>query len=91
VAHAGFREEERAVNVLLGPPASVNVTLAIAKTSTKITVMDEVPLVQAEPGDFSATMNQQQISQLPNRGNDLTSIVQTAPAVVSQTDPFLRG
>ncbi len=29
VTHAGFREEKRTVNVLLGPPVSVNISLAI--------------------------------------------------------------
>src|SRR5947199_5275987 len=61
VTHAGFREEKRAVNVLLGPPVSVNIALAIAEASTKITVRDEAPLIQAENGDVSATMNQKQI------------------------------
>src|SRR5690349_4096171 len=28
VSHAGFREERRTVNVLLGPPITVNITLA---------------------------------------------------------------
>jgi len=79
VTHAGFRDEKRGVNVLLGPPVSVNVALEIAKASTTMTVPEEAPLIQAENGDFSATMNQQQISQVPNPGNDLTYIAQTAP------------
>jgi hypothetical protein len=86
VTHAGFREENRAVNVLLGPPVSVNVTLAVAMARTNVTVADEAPLVQAENGDVSATMNQQQVSELPNPGNDLTYVVQTAPGVVMNTD-----
>src|SRR5437870_9497894 len=86
VTHAGFREEKRAVDVLLGPPVSVNVTLAIAKARAEITVTDDVPLIQAENGDVSATINQKQISEVPNPGNDLTYIVQTAPGVVMNTD-----
>src|SRR5438309_7546645 len=86
VTHAGFREETRAVNILLGPPVSVNVTLAVAMASTNVTVPDEVPLLQAENGDVSATLNQKQISELPNPGNDLTYIVQSAPGVVMNTD-----
>jgi len=86
VTHAGFREEKRAVDVLLGPPVSVNVTLAIAKARLDVTVADEAPLVQAENGDVSSTVNQKQISEVPNPGNDLTYIVQTAPGVVMNTD-----
>jgi len=92
VTHVGFREEKRAVNVLLGPPVSVNVTLAIAKASTEIIVAAEVPLIQAENGDVSATMNQKQIADVPNPGNDLTFIVQTTPGVVMNTDtPLVAG
>ncbi|PYV73704.1 MAG: hypothetical protein DMG97_10710, partial [Acidobacteria bacterium] len=86
VTHAGFREEKRTVNVLLGPAISANVTLAIAQARTEISVADEVPLIQAENGDVSATMSQKQISEVPNPGNDLTYVAQTAPGVVMNTD-----
>jgi hypothetical protein len=86
VAHEGFRTESRAVNVLLGPPGTVNVKLEIAKANSEITVTDEAPHVQAENGDVSATINQRQISELPNPGNDLSYIAQTAPGAIMQTD-----
>jgi hypothetical protein len=86
VSHSGFREERRSVDVLLGPPSTVSVTLAIAKATSEITVADEVPLLQAENGDASATVSQKQISEVPNPGNDLTYIVQTTPGVVMNTD-----
>ena len=85
-SHDGFREQRRMVDVLLGPPISVNVSLEIAKASSEITVTDEAPLIHAENGDVSATMNQRQISEVPNPGNDLSYIVQTAPGVVMNTD-----
>jgi len=86
VGQEGFQKESTAVNVLLGPPGTVNVTLEIAKTSSEVTVIDEAPLMRAENGDVSATMNQKQISEIPNPGNDLSYIVQTAPGVVMNTD-----
>ena len=86
VTHEGFREQSRAVNVVLGPPVTVNVTLELAKASATVTVTTEAPLIQAENGDVSATMNQKQISEVPNPGNDLTYIVQTAPGAVMDTD-----
>src|SRR6266568_3440851 len=86
VTHVGFRQESRAVNVLLGPQVSVNVTLEIAKASTSVTVTEEAPLIQAANGDFSTTINQKQISEVPNPGNDLTYIAQNAPGVVMNTD-----
>jgi hypothetical protein len=82
----GFQKASRAVNVLLGPPVTVNVALEIAKESTTVKVTGEAPLIQAENGDVSTTMNQKQISEVPNPGNDLTYIAQTAPGVVMNTD-----
>jgi hypothetical protein len=85
-SHEGFQTTSRAVDVLLGPPSTVNVALEIARATNEITVTDEAPLVQAESGDVSATVNQKQISEVPNPGNDLTYIAQTAPGVVMNTD-----
>jgi len=82
----GFREESRTVNVLLGPPVTVNVALAIAKGSTTVQVKGDAPLIQAENGDAAATMTERQISEVPNPGNDLTYIAQTAPGVIMNTD-----
>jgi len=84
VTHVGFQEENRMVEVQLGPPVSVNLTLKIASVSNEMTVAEEVPLLQAENGDASTTIKQ--ISEVPNPGNDLTYIVQTTPGVVMNTD-----
>jgi len=86
VSHAGFREKSHDVNVLLGPPGTLNVTLEIAGGSATVRVASEVPQLQAENGDVSTTMNQLQVSQVPNPGNDLTYIAQTAPGAIMNTD-----
>jgi len=86
VTLGGFRTESRAVTVLLGPPVSVNVTLRVAQATTSVAVTAEAPLVHAENGDVSTTMNQQQVSEVPNPGNDLTYIAQTAPGAIMNTD-----
>ena len=86
VTHVGFRKERRLVDVLVGPQVSVNFTLTIAEASSSITVTDEAPLLHAENGDVSSTMNGIQVSEVPNPGNDLTYVVQTAPGVIMDTD-----
>jgi hypothetical protein len=86
VTHEGFRSASQAVNVLLGPPGAANITLAIAKESTTIKVTGEALVLQAENGDVSTTMNQKQISEVPNPGNDLTYIAQTAPGIVMNVE-----
>ena len=86
VSHPGFLEESQKINVLLGPAGTRNVTLKLAGTSATIKVTDEIPLLQAENGDVSSTVTRQQITEVPNPGNDLTYIAQTAPAAVMNTD-----
>ena len=86
VSHAGFRKETRVVNVLLGPPVTVNFKLEVAGVTSEVTVTGEAPLIHAENGDVSATMSQKQISEIPNPDNDLTYVAQIAPGVVMNTD-----
>jgi hypothetical protein len=88
VSHPGFREESQEFSVLLGPPGTRNITLKLAGTSATVKVSDEIPLLQAENGDVSTTMTQKQISEVPNPGNDLTYIAQTAPGAIMNTDTY---
>ena len=82
----GFQRASRMANVLLGPPVTVNVSLKLVTETTTVKVTGEAPLIQAENGDVSTTMNQKQISELPNPGNDLTYIAQTAPGMVMNVE-----
>jgi hypothetical protein len=86
VIHDGFRKESRVVTVVLGPPVTVNVALEISTENTTVKVKGKTPLIQAENGDVSTTMNQRQISEVPNPGNDLTYIAQTAPGMVMNVE-----
>gem|GEM_PF-131171 len=91
VSHPGFREENEKINVLLGLARTRNVTLKLAGTSATVQVTDEVQLLQAENGDVSTTMGQKQVSEIPNPGNDLTYIAQTAPGAIMNTDGIGYG
>jgi hypothetical protein len=86
LTHDGFRTESREQNIPLGPPVTVNFKLEIAKENTMVKVTGEAPLIQAENGDVSTTMNQKQVSEVPNPGNDLTYMAQTAPGAIMNTD-----
>lgn len=86
VTREGFRTASQPVSVLLGPPGTVNVSLEIAKGSTTIKVTGEAPLLHTENGDSSTTMNQIQISEVPNPGNDLTYIAQIAPGMIMNVE-----
>src|SRR5271169_1894618 len=86
VTHEGFQKESRAVSILLGPPVSLSISLEITKPGTTVRVEGAALLLNTENGDFSTTMNQQQISELPNPGNDITYIAQIAPGAIMKTE-----
>jgi hypothetical protein len=87
VTNPGFKATSRVLDISLGPPATMNVQLTLESSDrTTVLVTDDAPLINAESGDVSATMNQLQVSQVPNPGNDLTYIAQTAPGVIMNTD-----
>ena len=85
-SHPGFTAEIVPVNVLLGPPGTLHVKLAIAPVATTITVNASAPLINMDNGDASTTITERQVSEIPNPGNDVTYIVQTVPGVVMNTD-----
>ena len=91
VSRAGFQTDNRTVDVLLGPPVTVNLALRIAQTTTTVSVTAEAPALHAENGDVSTTINQQQVSEVPNPGNDLTYIAQTAPGAIMNSDAIGYG
>jgi hypothetical protein len=84
--HPGFQAERRSITVQVGSSVTVNIALQVATARSEIVVSDEAPIIQAETADVSTTMNQKQVSEVPNPGNDLTYVVQTAPGVVMNTD-----
>lgn len=86
VAHHGFQEMSRALYIPLGPPSTLNMRLTVESVKFTINVTGEAPLLNGESGDVSATMNQLQVSRVPNPGNDLTYVAQIAPGVIMNTD-----
>ena len=86
VDHPGFQEERRFVAIQVGPSVTVNITLQVVSSKSEISVTSEVPVIQADNADVSVTIHEKQISEVPNPGNDLTYIAQTAPGAIMNTD-----
>jgi hypothetical protein len=86
VTSPGFEETKRTLTVALGQVTTGDIQLLIGSASETVNVTGEAePLLQTENGNVATTFNQQQLSETPNPGNDLTAIVQTAPGVVMNT------
>ena len=85
VTATGFKSEARRVDVSVGQIGTATFQLQLGPSSTSVTVTEAAPLLQTDNGDTSTTLTEQQISQVPNPGNDLSYIAQLAPGVVMNT------
>jgi carboxypeptidase family protein len=85
VAAAGFQKANAPAVVTIGQAVTVNIALAVGEATSTVEVTDEVPLLQTENADVSTNFSETQITQVPNPGNDLSYIAQTAPGVVQNT------
>ncbi|MCU1299015.1 MAG: hypothetical protein JWO91_3293, partial [Acidobacteriaceae bacterium] len=81
----GFQEVKRAVTIAVGQANTVNLQMAVAGGAQTVEVSAEGVVLQTEGGNISTTFTPEQVSQMPNPGNDLTFIVQTAPGAVMNT------
>lgn len=79
----GFKPASRKVQVTVGQAASADITLLLPEATTTLEVTTNP--VQVENGDNSTSFGQQQISLVPNPGNDLSAIAQTSPGAVMNT------
>jgi len=85
VSASGFQSIQQQATVTVGQAATANVQLALGTASQTVEVSAGAEAVQSENAEISTTITQQQISQTPNPGNDLSYIVQTAPGAVMNT------
>ena len=80
---AGFQPGKQRAQVVVGQTASGNMALALTSATTTVEVT--APPVQVENADVSTNFSQEQISLVPNPGNDLSAIAQTSPGAVMNT------
>jgi hypothetical protein len=81
----GFETTTTMVNVTPGQVASGNAKLTVGKNSQTVEVTETAPLLHTESADLTTSFSQQQVQNLPNPGNDLTFVAQTAPGSVMNT------
>jgi outer membrane receptor protein involved in Fe transport len=83
VSATGFQSTNRKVQVAVGQASSGSIALSLTAASTTVEVTT-TPL-QLENGDNSTGFNTQQISLVPNPGNDLSAVAQTSPGTIQNT------
>jgi hypothetical protein len=85
VAAAGFHNTDATAVVTIGQAATVNIALELGEATSTVEVTSDAQLLQTDNADVSTSFSETQISQVPNPGNDLSYIAQTAPGVVQNT------
>ncbi len=86
VAAPGFETSAMSVVVSIGQVNTQDVQLAVGSSATTVEVTGtEVPLLHTENANITTSFSMQQVQTLPNPGNDLTFVAQTAPGVVMNT------
>jgi len=81
----GFKTITRKVNVLLGQNSTVNAEMEIGASATTVEVTSEGALLQTENANIATTFDTRTVQNIPNPGNDITYIAQTAPGVSMNT------
>ena len=77
VSAGGFQPATRKLEVALGQTANGNVALQVTGTSTVLEVTTTP--TQVDNADLSTNFGAEQISSVPNPGNDLSAVAQTSP------------
>ncbi|MFZ0582396.1 MAG: carboxypeptidase regulatory-like domain-containing protein, partial [Candidatus Acidiferrales bacterium] len=85
VTATGFSSQTRVADIAVGQIATLSFTLSVGSSSTTVTVTEAAPLMSVDNGNVAATLSQQQISQVPNPGNDMSYIAQLSPGAVMNT------
>lgn len=82
VSQSGFRTTVRTVTVAVGVITTANIQLQIGQSTETVEVTGATPLIQTEDANISTSFSPKQVDLLPNGGNDLSAVAQTAPGVL---------
>ncbi len=85
VTAKGFQPVVERLIVAVGQTMNGNVRLKVASSEQTVTVSSEVPVLQTQDGNIATTISSQTINNVPNPGNDITSLAQVAPGAVMNT------
>jgi len=86
VVAAGFEKSTLKIAVSANSDAPANITLTIGQANVTVEVTGgDVPLLHVDDAQLSTSFTQEQIQILPNPGNDLTFVAQTAAGSVMNT------
>jgi hypothetical protein len=86
ISAPSFKSLSATTTVSVGQDSIINAKLEVGSTGTTVEVSGETPLLQTESAEITQTFNAREISEVPNPGNDLSFIAQTAAGSVMNTE-----
>ena len=81
----GFKTATQKIAVLLGQNSTVNFAMQLGAVTTTVEVSSEGNLLQTQDANIATTFDTRTVQNIPNPGNDITYIAQTAPGVSMNT------
>jgi len=80
-----FNKVSQSIEVGVGQVVAASYSLKVGVATETVEVKAVAPLLQTENANLTTTYDALQVEKLPNPGNDLTAIAQTAPGVLMNT------
>jgi hypothetical protein len=85
VSVSGFQTTSTQINISAGQTADGSVKLNVGGGAETVEVTEAAPLLHTEDAAISTVFDFQAVQQIPNPGNDVTFVAQTAPGSVMNT------
>ncbi len=85
VSASGFQSVSRTVTVALGADNAANIQLAVSSSQETVEVTGTTASIETEDANLNTNFSAQQVSLLPNPGNDLSAVALTSPGAVMNT------
>jgi len=85
VEKQGFARISQTLNIAVGQAVTASYSMKIGAPTETIEVTATAPLMQTEDANIATTYDASMVEKLPNPGNDLTAVAQTAPGVLMNT------
>jgi Carboxypeptidase regulatory-like domain len=87
----GFSTISTTITVAAGSVTTDNLKLSVGQNSTTVEVSAAPEIINTTNGDLTTVFTADQVQSLPNPGNDLTFVAQTAPGSVMNTGTAAGG
>lgn len=85
VTAPGFQTTTSNLTVATGQITNGDIRLSMGQNSQTVEVTEAAPLLHTDDPELSTSFDIEQIQTLPNPGNDLTFVAQTAPGAIMNT------